>query len=572
MKNKRLIAGHIVIYCVYGLAALAGLLALINRAKYGIDFSDESWYVAEPYIVSEGAIPFVNNWTQAPGFTIPLALFFKAFTAITGGTEGIFLFSRILFAIWIFSIMLLIVILIGRKLDKAIPIVFVFALVSIVPHSLYDINYNTIGVVYLFLACTLIYMVPSEKENKIHVTHLIGGCVIARAIIGTPHLILPWLGIIIIYIARKQKAKLLSFLLGNAIMTIIVVGWCCIVGGTGDLIAGMQALIGDMAYFKITGHRNYENDWEYINELCIPVIYFTFLTLIFKMVKSQYCKIVLYGMLILSIACGGHELLSSGICMESVKWFWFVPIDVALLGDISPQYARIVKGFAITTVWYIIVYLFSSAGNILGFGSREYWLMVPCILGVLSLYYAIEHKLLAYIGAFVGIIVIGIGLIRSNYNFVYRDQEFPELNTVVESGIWKGCYTTPSRAENIVRLEQYIRSITNSADMVLLLDQVPFGYLMINGTACSPTTADPMLYTYGVDNPEIMFDYFSIVDKVPNKIIYIDFGRDEKLSIYNDWKFNNFVNKYYAQVQNYSIGEVTERLNEQDDADKASFW
>ena len=68
-----------------------------------------------------------------------------------------------------------------------------------------------------------------------------------------------------------------------------------------------------------------------------------------------------------------------------------------------------------------------------------------------------------------------------------------------------------------------------------------------------------------------MFDYFSIVDKVPNKIIYIDFGRDEKLSIYNDWKFNNFVNKYYAQVQNYSIGEVTERLNEQDDADKASF-
>ena len=68
-----------------------------------------------------------------------------------------------------------------------------------------------------------------------------------------------------------------------------------------------------------------------------------------------------------------------------------------------------------------------------------------------------------------------------------------------------------------------------------------------------------------------VFCFFLPVNRFFSQIIYIDFGRDEKLSIYNDWKFNNFVNKYYAQVQNYSIGEVTERLNEQDDADKASF-
>lgn len=29
-------------------------LFLLNRIQYGIDFTDESWYVAEPYVVAQG--------------------------------------------------------------------------------------------------------------------------------------------------------------------------------------------------------------------------------------------------------------------------------------------------------------------------------------------------------------------------------------------------------------------------------------------------------------------------------------------------------------------------------------
>ena len=76
---------------------LLTVFLLINRIQYGIDFTDESWYVAEPYIVAtEGLVPFADVWNQAPGFTIPLAVIFKLFVSITKGTEGVVLFPSAL--------------------------------------------------------------------------------------------------------------------------------------------------------------------------------------------------------------------------------------------------------------------------------------------------------------------------------------------------------------------------------------------------------------------------------------------------------------------------------------------
>ena len=76
-------------------------VAMLVRMHFAIDFTDESWYVAEPFLVANGAIPYVNNWSQTPGFTVPLAFFYKMFCGINGGTEGIFLFSRLLYLGWI---------------------------------------------------------------------------------------------------------------------------------------------------------------------------------------------------------------------------------------------------------------------------------------------------------------------------------------------------------------------------------------------------------------------------------------------------------------------------------------
>ena len=76
---------------------------MVKRIPHGIDFYDEAWYVAEPYMVAQGRIPYVNNWTMAPGFSIPLALCFRIYAAWMG-TEGIVMFSRRLYLVWMLSV------------------------------------------------------------------------------------------------------------------------------------------------------------------------------------------------------------------------------------------------------------------------------------------------------------------------------------------------------------------------------------------------------------------------------------------------------------------------------------
>jgi len=130
------------------------------------------------------------------------------------------------------------------------------------------------------------------------------------------------------------------------------------------------------------------------------------------------------------------------------------------------------------------------------------------------------------------------------------------LNTKVDKGVWKGCYTTKNRAKAVIHIEDYIKSQTDINDNVLFLDWTSFEYLMSEGQPCTPTTLDPMTYSYGVNKPNIMYKYFEMVGKIPNKIVYIDYGRDNTLSIEDDkWKFNDFVAENY-DIYNYTYLDI----------------
>ena len=55
--------------------SVIGFIVIFHRSRMGVDLTDETWYSSEPYWVAKGSIPYVNNWTQASGFTLPLNLF-----------------------------------------------------------------------------------------------------------------------------------------------------------------------------------------------------------------------------------------------------------------------------------------------------------------------------------------------------------------------------------------------------------------------------------------------------------------------------------------------------------------
>lgn len=73
---------------------ISSVLIIIYRSVKDVDFIDTIWYVAEPYLVAKGAVPYLNSWSQVPGFTIPLANIIKMYEKLNNGTEGIFCFLQ----------------------------------------------------------------------------------------------------------------------------------------------------------------------------------------------------------------------------------------------------------------------------------------------------------------------------------------------------------------------------------------------------------------------------------------------------------------------------------------------
>lgn len=547
------------IFFLFDIVVLAiGLVILIYRISFGIDFTDQSWYVAEPYIVSEGAVPYADNWSQTPGFTIPLALFTKLYTFFTGSTEGIFLFSRIEYVIWLLAILGICFFLFNRNLDRErMPIFVLLPFLFITPHQLFDINYNNIGLVYLLLGCTVLFVNHEAAKLKIQfVKGLASGIIIARAVIGTPYILLPCAIIILFLCYEKAWSKLQGFICGGIVAAILVVGWCCFRVGVFKFINGLQYWFVDCPYFKLESDPfSSENFLELFSFLKIFILCIVFAYIMRRILKQdEVYESFLYILLTVLLILGYVQCLYTNDFKVLTYWGWFEPIVLYMFLPNSLQRRRM-RLFSFIIVLYSSVFLFSSFGNIYGFGSREYWLYIPLIFSIAIIFSRDMKSVRTKIFFRISIILIAIMMIQLSYGYVYRDEQISDLTVKVESGIWKGLYTTENRALDVVKLEDYIRQITSKDDNILFMDWCPFGYLMSNGSACSPSTYDNLLYAHGTNLPQVMFDYFQEVEKTPDKIIYVDFGKVEKLSIEDkEWKFNKFVEENYMMYEVWESG------------------
>ena len=253
----------------------------------------------------------------------------------------------------------------------------------------------------------------------------------------------------------------------------------------------------------------------------------------------------LYILLLVFLLLGTLQYLFTNNFKVLTYWGWFEPIVLHLFLPKSARRKQI-SLFAFINILYSLVFVFSSFGNVYGFGTREYWLYIPLILSVVSVFSRNMESIQVKVSFRAAVIILSLLMIKLSFCFVYRDEAINNLAARIESGVWKGLYTTRERALAVTELEDYVKEITEKDDNVLFMDWSSFGYLMSNGKACTSSAYDAMQYSYDVNNPEIMYDYFNLTESVPTKIIYIDFGRDEILSIEDEhWGFNQFVDYNY---------------------------
>ena len=139
------------------LLALVCVLAVFFRTPFGVDVTDESFYCSEPYLLLHGSVPYASNWSQTPLTFLLTAPVIWLYTTLTGGTDGLFLFSLYVGVVFRLLISFVIWRLLRQHIDERSAALSALILFCCNMGHTRGLNYNVLSLYLLALAGTLLF-------------------------------------------------------------------------------------------------------------------------------------------------------------------------------------------------------------------------------------------------------------------------------------------------------------------------------------------------------------------------------------------------------------------------------
>lgn len=546
-----------------GALTICILILSIIRIFYGIEITDEIFIISESVLVNSGATPFVDNWSQTPGFVLLARLPAIIWNIFKTDFEGIFLFYRISFLIFkIFLLGACCFLLVKSKMQKTVSYISVLVLV---PFYIYipNFHYNNISVfMLLLLGCILIY-VNGKAGVCAFTLRLVSGCLMALCIYMHPS---DFLGVAMLLAdiaicesSSNKKKAIFEVCLGGILTGMTVTLWMVERGGGfAKLLYGLDSVLNYNAYFKLPVNSFWNTTTE-LSRFSRPFVLILLGIIILKnlwnvIFKRAKCSNIMCGIFFLLVSAFYTLRCLRGTDIENA-------CGIILVLYLFYRFKDIKSNNSIFRIYvYIFLPLLFSCISIgyLSYGSAVSRLvhMLPCILVVLQdVYKSLHGRYRSKAGLLVCAIAFSSIVIRSNYSYIYRDEAITKLTCLVETGIYKGVYTTPAKKSLYEELEKYLYTAVDSEKSVLFMEVVPMAYLMTDAKYCAPSTWDIMLYSYGFNDDVIMQRYFESIGQLPDYIVYIDTGRDACVSVEKeDYMFTKFVLSNYEKQSEITLG------------------
>lgn len=550
-----------------GCVLLAVLMYI--RCFYGVDITDESFYVADAKAMLNGNVPYAYcNYSLASGaafLMIPqLFMYGKIFPEL----QGVVLFMRLSYT----TLRLLVLFISYRILKKYISdtsaLLAVACMIPFWGSVVQNYSYNSIPTVLVFLCAVILYDV-AQQEGKHPLWKLfLTGFLMAIAILAHPvYVVALLLFFALLFIdtqPKKRGAHIVAFCAGGLLELLIVfVPIICQVG-IATLLRGLNRYIHPFASQSLT-QSTAASRLEELVGLAWPAIRNGVLTAIVVLVlclilfrKLHKVKYRLYALSASVIAAVWGSLFYiwnnfngyDRLCMLGV----LVSCGVVAYVVLRPGKKRLLLYLGIYPTLFAVLESVATGSNP---ALSRFYYTIPALCALVAIGKESHERSLRIVTVCVAVTSVVVMTV-TGWQYVYRDAPIAELDTVVQSGVYAGLRTTEQRAHDLPELEQYLNTLVEPDDFYAFRDNVPAGYLMMHkGKMCDIATWDCLQYSYGVNAPAKLFDYYSRRDQIPDKIIYVDYGRDEQLSIEDPmFHYNDFVNRYYEQTQELSLNET----------------
>lgn len=188
---------------IFGSVWLLSVIVLVIRARYTFSWSDETFYLTIAHRFATGSRMFVDEWYTSQISTPVLMPFYYLFRIIAGGTQGIYLYFRLLY-IGLSAIVAFYVYLTLRAKCGCSAIAASICSMSYLWYSranIWGMSYYNLTLTFVLLGVLLLY---GEKTKSRLI--MVGVC-FALAIINNPYMAVLYVVVVIVYLVVQLVVK-----------------------------------------------------------------------------------------------------------------------------------------------------------------------------------------------------------------------------------------------------------------------------------------------------------------------------------------------------------------------------
>ena len=549
--------------------------AMLIRAFFGTEITDESFYLADTLGMLRGNLPYaLNDFFLGTGFSfLPLPLL-ALYAWLVPSCEGIVLFSRLCFTCFQILCALAAIRILRRHVSLTGAILFGACMVPCFCAGILNFSYNTIPLTLMCLNALIVFDAVEGKRRRPGAILFLAGFLSALSVFAHPAYACGVLLYLVLIPLRSEKERRLSNLLcymaGGVAEILIVLLSLLAQTGFRALWEGFEPLVSDkfprepMADRSL-GRRILELGWYGFLETLVFAAAALLVLLRGRILrrrgKGEGKPVFPLGLwLAVGLALLSAFALLSGGGYERLS-------EIGLAGAMAlVLFAVLCRGERPALCWYLGLYpilftalqfFFSDQNASVG----RFDACLPVLFCVLLILSASEEKPTRSLA--LGCMAACVLLQGwSAYKEPYRDEPIPRLTARVESGVYRGLYTTAARAADLPRMEAYLNALIGEDEYYAFRDCAPFAYLMMHhGQICDISSWDLLQYSYGRNTPSRLLDYYRRRGAIPDVIVYVDFGRDDGLSAEDSRvRYNDFLDAYYELESSGSLGETFEKI------------
>lgn len=546
-----------------GICAAIVLAFVFLRLFYGVELSDEIFYIAPSYRLLQGNIPFVDAWDVIIGNGLTVYPVFAFFHLFTAGTQGIFLYSRITFFVFMLVLGLLCYLCLRRHVPSAT--LALLAIVAYAPFSLYNWSYNNLSMVLLFTGiCFIFNGMMNQNKRRADVMFFIAGCchagmALSQISLVFACLILPVCFFLLILLQDKDWKKalraVLFYALGGACAAVIVAAILMVVTH-GALLQSIPNILTNPYYGaeKTTTFLQdtvifFQQWWRFIARRRMHIGLSALVLIASSLARKRWPLVMLAQPLVLLLAfpwSGGKASLITIEYMFSLGMLF--PIVMLQIR----RYAKPVRSL----LWLLFFgglieffcISFSSAGGV----NQGRYTFLPWAIGlVIAMLVDFADLPKARCKHFISILSVACmcgSLLFLWYANSYRERPVQNLTARMETGVYKNVYTTPARKQSVTELEETLKSLQQPGKRVFIYNLAPYAYLMLNEMV--PATPTVWRINHEAGNTDWAMDYFEVsADHLPDQIYFLDAsGYEMFLNQPEDDRLVTFLREEYEEV------------------------